>query len=100
VRQIKKQKAKEEQQRRAAEGLHAEEREEEDEGPFDDETIIQRVADFIKEELPHSILIREFNGNFVYQVLYNKITSVRFHWRVSVQSTSSTRWKETRQDSA
>lgn len=26
------------------------------------------MADFIKEQLPHSILIRQFNGNFVYQV--------------------------------
>jgi hypothetical protein len=42
--------------------------EDEDDGPFDDETIIQNVADFIKEQLPSSILIRQFNGNFVYQV--------------------------------
>ena len=39
-----------------------------DEEADDDATIIQRVADFIKGELPSSILIREFNGNFVYQV--------------------------------
>jgi len=35
---------------------------------IDDETINKRVSDFIKRELPNSILIREFNGNFVYQI--------------------------------
>lgn len=33
-----------------------------------DDTIIQRVTDFIKTEVPTSNLMREFNGNFVYQV--------------------------------
>ncbi len=32
----------------------------------DDATIIQNVAEFIKREVPNAILIREFNGNFVY----------------------------------
>lgn len=34
----------------------------------DDATIIQNVAEFIKSEVPNAILIREFNGNFVYQI--------------------------------
>ena len=38
----------------------------EEEEVDDDATIILRVADFIKAEVPTSNLIREFNGNFVY----------------------------------
>lgn len=34
----------------------------------DDAVIIKNVASFIKKELPSAILIREFNGNFVYQI--------------------------------
>ena len=41
---------------------------EEDEEIDDDALIIQRVSDFIKQEVPSANLIREFNGNFVYQV--------------------------------
>ena len=41
---------------------------EEDEEIDDDAQIIQRVSDFIKQEVPSANLIREFNGNFVYQV--------------------------------
>jgi ABC-type multidrug transport system ATPase subunit len=40
--------------------------EDEDDEPIDDKSIAQRVVDFIKFELPNAILIREFNGNFVY----------------------------------
>ena len=43
---------------------------EDEEEPIDDESITKRVAEFIKFELPSSILIREFNGNFVYQVRF------------------------------
>ena len=87
IKQIKKQKAKEDEKKKAAEDKvnqssrqhnytieegkkQSFEVEEEDDGVYDDETIIQRVSNYIKDELPHSILIREFNGNFVYQVNY------------------------------
>lgn len=84
LRHIKRQKAREEEKRKAAEaklsggskvGINYTIEEdkhnddiEEDNEPIDDETIIKRVADFVKLELPNSILIREFNGNFVYQI--------------------------------
>jgi hypothetical protein len=32
----------------------------------EDTSIIQRVLDFIQQEVPSANLIREFNGNFVY----------------------------------
>lgn len=88
LRQVKRQKARAEEKRKAAEeklssankvsnySLHEEEVkhghhevDEDDNEPIDDETIIARVADFILSELPNSILIREFNGSFVYQVI-------------------------------
>lgn len=88
LRHMKRQKAKEEEKKRQAEeklsgatkvanyslvgeetsGRHVEDHDVDDNEPIDDETIIKRVADFIKHELPSSILIREFNGNFVYQI--------------------------------
>ena len=82
LRHIKRQKAREEEKRKQAEekltnkvsnySLAGDEitpaDHDDDNEPIDDETIIKRVADFIKSELPSSILIREFNGNFVYQI--------------------------------
>jgi hypothetical protein len=90
LRHIKRQKAREEEKRRQAEeklsggnnntkvqnyslagddnSANRLDENEDDNEPIDDETIIKRVADFIKQELPSSILIREFNGNFVYQI--------------------------------
>jgi hypothetical protein len=41
---------------------------EEEEEIDEDTSIIQRVLDFIQQEVPSANLIREFNGNFVYQV--------------------------------
>jgi hypothetical protein len=45
----------------------------------DDQTIISRVADFIKSELPTAILIREFNGNFVYQIPLEGFKAEKFY---------------------
>jgi len=39
---------------------------EEEEEIDEDTSIIQRVLDFIQQEVPSANLIREFNGNFVY----------------------------------
>ena len=39
---------------------------EEEEEINEDTSIIQRVLDFIQQEVPSANLIREFNGNFVY----------------------------------
>ena len=38
----------------------------EDDGSINDVIIMRRVRDFIAQEVSTSILIREFNGNFVY----------------------------------
>lgn len=56
-----------------AEEIKGEDSDDDDNDPIDDETITKRVVEFIKYELPSSILIREFNGNFVYQVIINII---------------------------
>jgi hypothetical protein len=45
----------------------------------DDATIIQNVAQFIKVELPSAILIREFNGNFVYQIPLEGFKAEKFY---------------------
>ena len=37
---------------------------EDDDGP----SIVNRLVEFIQNEIPNSTLLREFNGNFVYQV--------------------------------
>lgn len=39
-----------------------------DEDDLDFRTVIKRIGDFIKREVPLSKLIREFNGNFTYQI--------------------------------
>jgi hypothetical protein len=51
----------------------------EDDQVDDDATIIHNVAEFIKRELPNAILIREFNGNFVYQIPLEGFKAERFY---------------------
>ncbi len=51
----------------------------EDDQVDDDATIIHNVAKFIKRELPNAILIREFNGNFVYQIPLEGFKAEKFY---------------------
>jgi len=44
------------------------EQSDEDEENFDQEEIQKRIVDFVKFLQPNAILVREFNGNFVYQI--------------------------------
>ena len=51
----------------------------EDDQVDDDATIIPNVAEFIKRELLNAILIREFNGNFVYQIPLEGFKAEKFY---------------------
>lgn len=55
-----------------------EENEDNDDEVLDINEVIRRIADFIKRQLPTSILIREFNGSFVYQVPLEGFVASKF----------------------
>lgn len=116
LRRLKRKKEREQEKRKNAEekiimsGLREESKhaegpasddEDKDEEADDDATIIQRVADFIKAELPTSVLIREFNGSFVYQVTthHSSHSLFRFPSKASRPSDSTRPWRRTDSDS-
>jgi len=63
----------------SSEDERKQEDDEDEEQVDDDQTIIARVADFIMVELPTAILIREFNGNFVYQIPLEGFKAEKFY---------------------
>jgi hypothetical protein len=89
LRRIKRKKQREMEKKKNFEGIKEEDKNESDEDKAgnsdeddqvdDDATIIHNVAEFIKRELPNAILIREFNGNFVYQIPLEGFKAEKFY---------------------
>lgn len=89
LRRIKRKKQREMEKKKNPEGIKEEDKNESDEDKAgnsdeddqvdDDATIIHNVAEFIKRELPNAILIREFNGNFVYQIPLEGFKAEKFY---------------------
>ena len=89
LRRIKRKKQREMEKKKNFDGIKEEDKNESDEDKAgnsdeddqvdDDATIIHNVAEFIKRELPNAILIREFNGNFVYQIPLEGFKAEKFY---------------------
>ena len=89
LRRIKRKKQREMEKKKNFDGIKEEDKNESDEDKEgnsdeddqvdDDATIIHNVAEFIKRELPNAILIREFNGNFVYQIPLEGFKAEKFY---------------------
>jgi hypothetical protein len=54
----------------------------------------QKAIDFIKELLPNALLLQSFNGNFIYEVIYNLcLLFIRFHFRDLTPLSCLMKWK-------